>query len=177
MKRITLLFLALSSLALAEVDVSGGNNPIKDPGSSRSTAGIDIRVSATVIEKGTELRITDTNDNEISSVTFNHELITGPVSGQTQQTLTQQLLIQGNALTEAGNLTGSFETGTLTLTNSGNPTNTLTSTLGHKIEAINASNVAPLTINSSLTGEALSGEYAANTTKYTVIYSKTPTGF
>lgn len=176
MKRITLLFLALSSLALAEVDVSGGNNPIKDPGSSRSTAGIDIRVSATVIEKGTELRITDTSNNEISSVTFNHELITGNVTGQTQQTLTQQLLIQGNALTEAGNLTGSFETGTLTLTNNDNA-NTLTSTLGHKIEAINASKVAPLTINSSLTGEAVSGEYAVNTTTYTVTYSKTTTGF
>lgn len=172
MKKITLLFLALSSLALAEVNNSSGNNPIKDPASPTSTAGINVNVSATVIAKDTELRITDTNGNEISAVNFNHELVTGSVVGQNQQNLTQNLLIKGDALASNGTITGSFTISTLTLENG---SNSLQSNLTHTISTVDTSNrEAPLTISSSLSGDnAATGTYGQKSTSYVITYNKT----
>lgn len=172
MKRITLLFLALSSLTLAKVNNSSGNNPIKDPASPTSTAGINVNVSATVITKDTELRITDTDGNEISAVNFNHELVTGPVAGQNQQKLTQNLLIKGDALASNGNISGFFKDNDLTLQNG---SDSLKSNLTYTISAVDISKKeAPLTISSSLSGnDAIAGTYVENSTSYVITYNKT----
>ncbi|MGL5934479.1 MAG: hypothetical protein ACRCZI_02530, partial [Cetobacterium sp.] len=72
MKRITLLFLALSSLTLAGVSTTTGPNPISTPGKEDTspTAGINVNVSATVTAEDTELVITDASGTPISEVSF-----------------------------------------------------------------------------------------------------------
>ena len=172
MKKFALLFLALSSLTLASVTNSNGTNPIKDPASPTSSAGINVNVTATVIENGTELRITDMDGTEISAVNFNHELVTGDVATQTQQELTQKLLIKGEALGYAGTLAGSFKTSTLTLQN-GNAS--LESLLTYNIGTVDSSaKEAPLTISSALSGnDAVAGTYTQMSTQYIITYNKT----
>lgn len=172
MKKFTLLFLTLSSLTLASVTNSNGTNPIKDPASPISSAGINVNVTATVIGKGTELRITDLNGDEISAVNFNHELVTGDVATQTQRELTQNLLIKGEALGSAGKLAGKFDKTSFTLSNGNSE---LTSNLESTFGDVDSSNKqATLSIISSLssTSPITIGTYAEQTTQYTVTYTK-----
>lgn len=175
MKKITLLFLALSSLTLAAVLApTTGPNPTSTPNvnGTGATAGINVNVSATVTDKETDLVITDLSGTPISAVNFNHVLTAGKVADQGEQTLTTNLKIKGSALTNAGTLVSSFDKESLTLANG---TNILTSTLTSASGAIASNGEASLSVTSALdsTGMAAVGTYAAQTATLTVTYTKT----
>lgn len=166
MKRITLLFLALSSLALAGVKTTIGPNS----NSTETTAGINVNVSAIVTATDTELVITDSTGTPISEVDFNHILTAGEVTGQGEQSLTADLRVKGSALAPTGTLSTLFGNGTLTLTNG---TSSLTTNLTATPGAIASNREASLSVISALSGEAVVGNYATQTTTLTVTYNKT----
>lgn len=170
MKRITLLFLALSSLALAGVEVKPGPNFDNTNTNKASSATINVTVSATVTG-APDLVITDLNGNPISEVTFNHVLTPGDVNTQVDQSLTANLRIQGDALSSITTTGFSTKFGTNTLELK-NDTSTLTSTLLAETGTI-ANKEAPLIVKSSLSGEAIDGNYSAQQTRLTVLYEKT----
>lgn len=176
MKKITLLFLALSSLSLAGVLApTNGNNPINTPNTdgTGATAGINVNVSATVTSAETDLVITDLNGTPISEVTFNHVLTAGDVTGQGEQSLTTNLKVKGAALSNAGTLATTFGNETLTLTNG---TSSLLSTLESTPGAIGSSGEASLSVTSAVSGTAAIGAYSTEQTTLTVTYNKTTTG-
>ncbi|MGL4538931.1 MAG: hypothetical protein ACRCUD_07585, partial [Cetobacterium sp.] len=75
MKRITLLFLALSSLTLAAASTDIGDNDPFQTTSNSDTAGININVSAIVTTSDTtQLTIVDETGTQISDVNFYHIL-------------------------------------------------------------------------------------------------------
>lgn len=179
MKRITLLFLALSSLTLAGVTTTTGPNPTSTPNTedTGATAGINVNVSATVTGETPELIITDASGTPISAVNFNHELEAGEVTNQGEQTLTANLRVKGSALSEANyldKLVPTLGVDSLTLTN-GVTGNTLTSALTTSKNGFD-NNGAVLNVTSALAGTAIVGNYAAQTTTLTVTYNKTTTG-
>lgn len=179
MKRFTLLFLALSSLTFAGVSTTSGNNPISTPTTTdpvaNPTAGINVNVSAVVTAGGTELYIADTNGTQISDVNFHHILQAGSLAGQGDGSLTANLLVKGTALANTGNLTTEFGNtdGVLTLKNTTDISKTLISKLQAETDPITTNKEAPLTVTSSLAGEAFAGTYSTESTTLTVTYNKT----
>ncbi|MHA4989714.1 hypothetical protein [Cetobacterium somerae] len=172
MKKFTLLFLALSSLALAGVlDPTIGSNPISTPANDETgaTAGVNVNVTATVTES-LDLVITDLAGIPISDVNFNHVLVAGDVAGQGEKSLTANLKVKGTALTTAGNLTTAFKNQSLTLING---SSSLTSTLSSTPGAIGSSGEASLAVTSALEGVAAIGTYSTEQTTLTVTYNKT----
>ncbi|MGL4366597.1 MAG: hypothetical protein ACRCSJ_08765 [Cetobacterium sp.] len=177
MKRITLLFLALSSLTLAGVVTphKTGPNPISTPnndGGTGATAGINVNVTATVTGP-LDLVITDANGTPISEVTFDHILKAGQIAGQGEQSLTANLRVSGNAITSNADvafLSSNFGNDSLTLKN-------LDNSLTSNLTAFNGgydNNGAVLNVTSTLgDGEAFAGNYETQTTTLTVTYSKT----
>ncbi|MGL5230707.1 MAG: hypothetical protein ACRC8F_07810 [Cetobacterium sp.] len=103
MKRITLLFLALSSLTFAAAYPSGTANVSPSTSTTQDTAGININVSAIVTTStSTQLEIVDETGTQISAVNFYHMLnqdnnnnLTGDVS------LNQTIYAKAPGLTEA----------------------------------------------------------------------------
>lgn len=170
MKRFTLLFLALSSLTFAGVSIKEGNNTTSSVGTNTASAGINVNVSATVTDTGTELYIADANGNQISDVSFHHVLQAGNVGDQGDGSLTANLSVQGNALSNAGTFEHSFGNSSLTLTNNGN---NLTSNLEASTGIILDQKKATLTVKSNLKGNAVAGEYTSQATTLTVTYNKT----
>lgn len=168
MKKIALLFLALSSLTLAGVSTTNNQNLTNSSTETNATAGININVSATVTAHAPELVITDASGNAISEVNFNHTLTAGSVVGQGEQSLTANLRVKGSTLNEANYLTklnSEFGSNSLTLAN--NLTSNLTATKNGF-----DSNGAVLNVISTLSGEAVVGDYAAQITTLTVTYNK-----
>lgn len=181
MKRITLLFLALSSLTLAGVTTTTGSNSTNTPappvGSNVSTASASINVNVTATVTGPlDLVITDANGTPISEVTFDHILKAGQIAGQREQSLTANLRVSGNAITsntDVASLSSNFDNDSLTLKN----LNTQAAPLTSKLTAYNGgydSNGAVLNVTSTLNdGQALAGNYETQTTTLTVTYAKT----
>lgn len=172
MKKFTLLFLALSSLALAKVlDPTTGNNPISTPNNegTGATAGVNVNVTATVTGS-LDLVITDLSGTPISDVNFNHVLIAGDVADQGEKSLTANLKVKGTALATAGNLTTEFKSDSLTLTNG---PSSLVSTLSSTPGTIGSSSEASLSVTSVLEGIAAIGAYSTEQTTLTVTYNKT----
>lgn len=170
MKRITLLFLALSSLTLAGITTTTGPNPISSPS---PTAGINVNVSAIVTGEAPELVITDASGTPISAVNFNHELVAGNVDAQGEKTLTANLRVKGSALSKTNyweKLVPTLAANSLILTN-GVTDNNLTSALTTTKNGFD-NNGAVLNVTSALSGEAVVGNYATQTTTLTVTYTK-----
>lgn len=173
MKKITLLFLALSSLALARITTTSNPNLTNTTNENTATAGINVNVSATVTATAPELVITDSNGTPISEVNFNHELAAGPLAGQGEQSLTANLRVKGSTLSETNysdKLTYSFGNSSLTLNNG---TNTLTSNIAATKNGFD-NNGAIINVTSAIdvTEVAVLGTYAAQTTTFTVTYNK-----
>lgn len=166
MKRITLLFLALSSLALAGVEIRPGSNFGNTNTTSASSATIDVSVSATVNANPPDLIITDQFGNEVSEVTFNHVLIES--EDNATQSLVANLKLKGDALGAVGESYTNFSTKTLELKNDDN---TLTSTLDAEIGTI-SNGEAPLTVSSNLTGTPKAGDYSLEQSRLTVTINK-----
>ncbi|ERT68953.1 hypothetical protein HMPREF0202_01120 [Cetobacterium somerae ATCC BAA-474] len=171
MKKITLLFLALSSLTLAGVSTTSNPNLTNSVTDSNATASININVTATVTGP-LDLIITDANGTPISEVTFDHILI----AGQGEQSLTANLRVSGNAITsnaDVVSLSSEFGTNSLTLKNLDTSQAILTS----KLTAYNGgydNNGVVLNVTSTLNdGQALAGNYETQTTTLTVTYAKT----
>ncbi|MGL5934103.1 MAG: hypothetical protein ACRCZI_00620, partial [Cetobacterium sp.] len=91
MKKITLLFLALSAVAFAGVSTTKGSSTMN---TQTTSAKIDVNVTAQILEDLTALKITDTSDVEITAVNFNHEV----AAETTSDSLTANLKVIGVGL-------------------------------------------------------------------------------
>lgn len=167
MKKMTLLFLALSAVAFGGTSLTKGANSIN---TALTSSKIDINVTATVLDNPPSITITDSNGTEISAVNFDH-LIS---AGQTEDTLTANLKVLGKGISSQ-NLTVSHDS-TLKLSNSDSK-KTITTTFESSLENSYAKDEVPLTLRSILDGTFTeAGEiYSKSTTQLSVTFNKNGT--
>lgn len=168
MKKMTLLFLALSAVAFGGTSLTKGANSIN---TALTSSKIDINVTATVLDNPPSITITDSNGTEISAVNFDH-LIS---AGQTKDTLTANLKVLGKGISSQ-NLTVSHDS-TLELYNSSNSNKTISTTFQSSLENSYAKDEVPLTLRSILDGTSTeAGEiYSKSTTQLSVTFNKNGT--
>ncbi|MGL5349688.1 MAG: hypothetical protein ACRDA0_03870 [Cetobacterium sp.] len=174
MKKLTLLFLALSAVAFGASSSSITTKTDSNTVSSNS-AKIDVNVTAVVTDNSTtEFIITDSNGDFISSVNFNHEVTSGDVS---KDILTNEIYARGSTLTSGtiSKLSTNFGSDSLVLTNGTGEENYLTSALSANLSGDYSNELgAKYTISSTLSGKAdNSRPYAGQSTTLTITYDKT----
>ncbi|MGL5745703.1 MAG: hypothetical protein ACRCXX_11255 [Cetobacterium sp.] len=180
MKKLTILFLALSAVAFGKATIiNGSNSKANTTTATFSEAAIDVKVSAVVMSPLPELLIVDDKGTQISYVDFVHEITeAGLVSENnggilSQDVYAQYALLNNNNLNK---LNANFGTSTGTLVHNEIANSTLDSTLeanpDTSITKINDKNAVKYTLKSSISGTAEAGAYAERETKLTITYNK-----
>ncbi|MGL5544960.1 MAG: hypothetical protein ACRDB6_07610 [Cetobacterium sp.] len=169
MKKITLLFLALSAVIFGATGTIGGENGPSKPIANK--AEINVHVSAIVSGETTNLVITDIDGNEISAVYFHHELDNTDDLTSSPNVLNTGILAKASGLNTQNQLKAEL-INTLELTNG---VSTLISNLSADAKPFdNTKGGVVYTVSSSLSGIPVEGSYAVKTTPLTITYSKTP---
>ncbi|MGL4652739.1 hypothetical protein [Cetobacterium sp.] len=163
MKKITLLFLALSAVTFSNLK-----------------SEIDVTVSAVIAGEAPSITITDENDSPINSLFFDHFLEQGEES--IENTLSHNLKVTGNTLRgdNIKNLNASFTTSSGIIQNSTSDNFNLASQLNANLDTSNikASDKVvsvPLTVTSTLSGIPGSDDYGVFKTQLTVTLNKVTT--
>lgn len=166
MKKMTLLFLALSAVAFSQ------NNSLK--------SSIEVTVSAVVAGEAPSISITDENDFPISSLFFDHFFQQGETS--TEDVLFRNLKVKGNTLRgdNVNNLNANFSNSNGTVHNWGNKEYNLTSELTAELDIPNVAldktiDSVPLKVTSTLAGIPGSDEYGVFNTQLIVTLNKVST--
>lgn len=161
MKKITLLFLALSAVAFGKLEST-----------------IDVNVSAIVTNGDPSLTITDENGVPISALNFDHYMT---ATENAEDTLTRKIRVEGNTLQNdnLNSLQANFTNSTVPLFDESG-SNTLNSNLEAKLgetitKVSNDLNAVDLEIVSNVTGKAVTGMYTQGTTQLTVTLNKVST--
>ncbi|MGL4671314.1 hypothetical protein [Cetobacterium sp.] len=168
MKKLTLLFLALSAVAFANTSITRGSNSRNAP----TEATIDVHVTAIITDVDPEFVITDSEGNHISDIYFNHE---GTVESIIGTPLTNTIYAKGSTLSSGtmNKLTSKFGTSSLELTNGIEGAN-LTSTLSTTDPSYDSKLGAKYEVSSTLSGSASAeSPYVGNSTTLTITYDKT----
>ncbi|MGL5613147.1 hypothetical protein [Cetobacterium sp.] len=169
MKRITLLFLALSSLTLAAASTDIGDNDPFQTTSNSDTAGININVSAIVTTSDTtQLTIVDETGTQISDVNFYHILtqdVDNVLGGEKE--LTQSIYAQAPGLTDTTK--GKITNNNLNDFTSGNFTSTVNTVQGSFDSSIKGVKYT-LTSTASATG-SIPKDQVISTTPQVLIFT------
>ncbi|MGL5855439.1 MAG: hypothetical protein ACRCYA_09405 [Cetobacterium sp.] len=177
MKRITLLFLALSSLTLAAVTVNYGDNFTSNQEDSTSTSSININVTASVSDfETTQLKIVDADGKEITSLDFHHNLDSdrnNKLSGE--MNLTQDIYAIAHGLTQdrIGKITQEAPT-KFELKNTSSQNSFETTFNSEKANTIDIVRGLKFTLTSTVPAEteATGGSYTGSSQQLTLTYNK-----
>lgn len=173
MKKITLLFLALSSLTFAAAYPSGAENINSNQSTTQDTAGININVSAIVTTStSTKLEIVDENGKQMSAINFYHML-----NQDEEKNLTGDLILEQTIYAKAPGLAeatkGKISTNTLTPFESQNFTSNVSTTQSAFDDSVKGVKYT-LTSTASATGSIPTGQLIETTPQVlTFTYDKT----
>lgn len=181
MKKVLFMILALSSVTFAEVTTTHGNNINTSATETGASASINVNVSATVTNTSPNIIITDKFGQEISDVTFKHDLKT---TNNHVNDLYKSIIINAKSEYFKGITSGShnvsFDNTTANLTGT-NSSNKITSTLSkteNNIDSING--ILPIKLTNSFTEDIntpfIADTYTSSTNKLTVSFTKTSQG-
>lgn len=174
MKKITLLFLALSSLTLAAVTVTPGENT----SSNETTSSININVTASVSAfETTSLQIVDDKGAAISSVDFHHNLDKNGQTLQGETDLSQEIYaIAGGLTTDRVSKITSEAPKEFVLTNQDDSNSTITTSFTtEKATSVDPIKGLKFTLKSSVPTDAanvIEGSYAGEAKTLTLTYNK-----